>query len=153
MVAVVILLTQLSATLPPQIHPDDLEATIIRMDNEREVVVTHTADGTPVRAVVRRLDGKKMTCDRYLAWFANKYTCDGNCGSYLTVSGSASSNINRNDACEKARADACSRAICTTGSYQFCDLIYQYSASLDTGSECSYSQYHNCWTADDCSVE
>lgn len=123
------------------------------LDSEREAVITVGLDGKPTQAVIRRFDGKPMTCDTYFAAFSQTYTCNGNCATPLTASATATSNSSRAEACAEARAAACTAATCSSGSYQFCDLQYAYSLWNGNTGSCTYSIRLACEVTDDCSVD
>ena len=151
MLHILVLLSQLTSA--PQLPADlDEVGAIVRLDAEREAVVTYGSDGKPVHALVRRIDGRPMTCDTFMAWFSQNYTCNGSCSSTLPAHGWGMSNAGRYAACEAARADACAEATCSSGSYMFCSLNYSYSG-WNGGSGCNYYQFRDCAVPDDCSVE
>ncbi len=143
MIHLLVILAQLAT--PPQ----PLATETFPLDSEREAVITLGLDGKPVQAVVRRFDGKPMTCETYFAWHRQYYTCTGNCGAVYSASGSEGSNSSRLEACEAAKATACSFATCQSGTYQHCSLQYSYSG-WNGGSGCSYGQIRDCPIPDDC---
>ena len=154
MLQILILLAQLTSAppLPPPVDEAPSVTATIRLDDEREAVVTYGADGKPVRAVVRRIDGQPMTCDTFMAWHSQNSACNGSCSSTLLAHGWGRANAGRYAACEAARADACAEATCSSGSYMHCSLNYSYSG-WNGGSGCNYYQFRDCPVPDDCSVE
>ncbi|HYC92112.1 MAG TPA: hypothetical protein VEO54_23060 [Thermoanaerobaculia bacterium] len=147
MIHLIVILAQL-ATAPQQALPTES----FPLDSEREAVITLGLDGKPVQAVVRRFDGKPMTCETYFAWHRQYYTCTGNCGATYVTSGSEGSNSSRLAACEAAKATACSFATCQSGTYQYCSLQYSYSGWNGGTGSCTYGQIRDCPVADDCTV-
>jgi hypothetical protein len=142
----IVILAQLAT--PPQ----PLATETFPLDSEREAVITLGLDGKPVQAVVRRFDGKPMTCDTYFAAFSQTYTCNGNCGAPLTASATAASNYSRAEACSEARAAACASATCSSGSYQFCTLRWSYSLWNGNTGSCTYTIRLACDLDDDCAI-
>lgn len=147
MIHLIVIVAQLAAA--PQ---QQLPTTTFSIDAEREAVITLGPDGEPVQAVVRRFDGKPMTCETYFAWHRQYYTCNGSCSSVYTASGAEGSNSSRLQACEAAKAEACSFATCQSGTYTHCGIAYFY-AGWNGGSGCTYGEIHGCVVADDCTVE
>ena len=146
---VIILLAQLVAA-----HPNAESTTVnMQIDHEREIVLTQDANGKPIRALLRRYDGKPMTCPTFFAWISSRYTCNGNCASSFTATGDDGSDVNRYAACMAARTELCAEATCSSGSYQFCSLNYSYSGWNGGTGSCSYTELHDCPVPDDCTVE
>lgn len=147
-------MTYMFLLLAQLIAPANAPATTtMLLDAEREVVLTLGADGAPVAAVIRRFDGKPMTCDTYFAAFSQTYTCNGNCATAMTASASRTSNFSRAEACEAARADACAAATCTSGTYQLCTQNYRYSLWNGNTGSCTYSVRLACEVTEECSLE
>ena len=144
MLHVFLLLAQLEVT------PQQLPTTTFPLDAEREAIVTLGPDGRPVQAVVRRFDGQPQTCSTYLAFFRQRYSCNGSCASTFSAQGQAGSNVSRTAACEAAKADACADATCSSGTYMFCSLDYSYSMWNGGGGGCTYTQERDCVVPDSC---
>lgn len=139
---------------PPPLDPRGVYTTHnLHVDDERELVLTKDATGRTVRALLRRYDGKPMTCPHFYAWISSNYSCTNNCSATYTADGEAGSNVNRYAACSAAREELCAEATCSSGSYLFCSLNYSESGWNNYTGSCSYWEIRPCVVADDCSVE
>jgi hypothetical protein len=138
-------------SLPPEMPSEAaLTETIVTLDEEREAVLKRDADGKLVEAIVRRFDGRAMTCDPYFAWVSQEYTCTGNCGNSYQANGHYGG-TSRSNACANARADMCSQASCSGGTYSFCSLIEAESAQLYSSSPtCAYATFRACLIDENC---
>ncbi len=145
MIYMFLLLAQLGTS------PQQLPTVTVALDAEREAIVTLRPDGSFVQAVVRRYDGKPMTCETYLAFFSQEYTCNGSCASTIMVQGQGGSFVSRGAACAAAKADACANATCSPGTYGFCSLNYSYSITNGGGGGCTYNHERDCIMTDSCS--
>jgi hypothetical protein len=144
MIYMFLLLAQLGTSSP------QLPTTTIALDADREAVVTLGVDGKPVQAVVRRFDGQQMTCETYLAFFSQEYTCNGSCATTINASGQGGSFSSRAAACSAAKAQACANATCSSGTYQLCSLNYSYSMTNGGTGSCTYYQERDCIMTDSC---
>jgi hypothetical protein len=151
MIYVLLLLARLTAQPAPAPSPDltpdeDLVATAMKLDDSRELIVMRNATGQPVRAIVRRFDGKQMTCDAYFAWVTTEYHCGGGqtCASAYTAYGHAGG-TSRANACANAKADGCAATGCYPGGYQWCALVEAVSGVYyNAGGGCGYNFISNC---------
>lgn len=152
MIYVLMLLAPLLAdpvSAPSVNIPSDeaLVATTMKLDDSRELVVMKNALGQPVRAIVRRIDGKQMTCDPYFAWVTTEYHCGGggeSCDFPYTAYGH-SGGTSRSSACANAKADGCVSTGCYPGGYQWCSLIEAVSGVYyDASGGCGYDLISNC---------
>jgi hypothetical protein len=152
MIYALLLLSRLLAQTTPavpsvNVGPDDqLVTTTMKLDDTKELTVTRNAAGQPVRAIVRRVDGKRMTCDPYFAWVETTYSCGGGqtCSSAYTAYGHAGG-TSRSNACANAKADGCAATGCYPGSYQWCSLVEAVSGVYyDAGGVCGYDLISNC---------
>jgi len=145
MLHVLVLLAQMTVT-SPALSPQDeaLIATTVPLGNNIEMTVMRNAQGEAVRAIVRRTDGKQMTCDPYFAWVTHDYACDGCANGTYTVYGHAGG-TSRSNACANAKADGCAYAVCNPGTYSYCQLIEAVSGVYyDAGGTCGYQLLQNC---------
>src|SRR6202008_153854 len=132
---------------------EQLVQTVIKLDETREVLMMRDATGKPVRAIVRRIDGKPMmTCDPYWAWVSHDFHCGQGCGNPYTANGSAGG-ASRANACLNARNDGCSQTACSPPSaYVYCGFIAAFAGQYyDANPGCGYEFLHDCLVDDDCS--
>ena len=139
----------LGATL---VSPLQLPPTIV--DGEVSIEVTRDLTGNPVRAVVRRTDGKRMThCDPYMATLEQTYGCQsGDCSSGWGVATGVGYGQSDTDACNAAKAEMCQYATCASGSYQYCatTMTEVYELVSDSGGNCTYSGAGACFVSMEC---
>ncbi|HYH07178.1 MAG TPA: hypothetical protein VEK11_08995 [Thermoanaerobaculia bacterium] len=105
------------------------------------------AMGQPVRAIVRRYDGKRMTCDPYFAWVTTDYHCGGSetCTNTAYTAYGHAGGTSRANACANAKADGCASTGCYPGGYQWCALQEAVSGVYyDAGGGCGYDLLSNC---------
>jgi hypothetical protein len=152
MAYVLLLLVCLSAPSVPApsvvVSPEeDLVTTTVTLDDSRELTVMRNATGQPVRAIVRRMDGKQMTCDPYFAWVTTTYHCGGGetCSNTAYTAYGHAGGTSRSDACANAKADGCASTGCYPGGYQWCSLVEAVSGVYyDAGGGCGYNLISNC---------
>ena len=117
------------------------------------VEIVRDASGRATRAIVSRVDGKRMThCDAYYAVLEQEYQCQGSgCGIYTYLETGAAFGSSDTAACSAARSQACdSSAWCP--SYGFCSTITDtlYSFAYEQGGNCFYAQAGWCGTGGSC---
>jgi hypothetical protein len=91
-----------------------------------------------------------MTCETYIAFFSQEYTCNGSCASTFTAQGQGGSFVSRAAACAAAKAAACANATCSSGTYGFCSLNESYSLTNGGGGGCTYNFERACIMTDSC---
>jgi hypothetical protein len=126
---------------------ENLVATTMKLDESRELIVMRNAMGQPVRAIVRRYDGKRMTCDPYFAWVTTDYHCGGSetCTNTAYTAYGHAGGTSRANACANAKADGCASTGCYPGGYQWCALQEAVSGVYyDAGGGCGYDLLSNC---------
>lgn len=156
MIYALVILAQLTL-VPPPAPPDgafcdeSLIETTVKLDDGRMLTISREPmTGRPIRAVVRRFDGKPMTCDPYFAWVSHKFRCDaGDCNAGWYQANGVGGGTTRQNACINARDDGCAQTACSPGTYQYCEWVEGFSG-IANGS-CVYQELHTCWVQDDCS--
>lgn len=156
MIATFVLLAQLVHAQPVQpVVPagpaecDDANSMVstFRLDEQREMTLTRNAAGAPIRAVVKRIDGRQMTCDPYLAWVSHDFHCGqaGACSNYYTANG-VGGGTSRSAACLAAKADGCSQTACSPGTYGYCGTVEAVNGIFNgsEGGGCSYGGMQYC---------
>ena len=157
MIATFVLLAQLVHAQPaqPVLPPAECDAnsmvSTIRLDDQLEMTLTRDAAGAPVKAVVRRMDGRRMTCDAYFAWVSHDFHCGQGCNNPYTANGHAGG-TSRSNACANAKADGCSQTACSPGTYGFCGTIESVNGIFngDEGGGCSYGGMQYCLVSGIC---
>ncbi len=138
-----------SAPIDGAICDESLITTTVNLDDGRELVISRDPTGRPVQAILRRLDGKPMTCDPYFAWVSHNFHCGGNCDGGAYTANGHMGGTSRSNACVNARNDGCSQTACSPGTYQYCGLIEAFSGVAN--GNCVYQSLHDCFVQDDCS--
>jgi hypothetical protein len=114
---------------------------------ETRVQIVRDAAGKPARAIVSRIDGKRMThCDTYAALLEQEYACQGSgCGNYYYLETGTGSGSTETEACSEARTQACDASDWCT-SYQFCSTLTDWLGVLayEQGGNCIYYNYGTC---------
>jgi len=134
------------------VSPLQLPSTVTK--GEVSIDLTRDVNGMPVRAVVRRTDGKPMThCDAYTATLEQTYGChSGDCSSGWSVATGVGYGSSDTDACDAAKADMCQYATCYSGTYQYCATSISQTFSLvsESGGSCTYTGSGSCYVSMDC---
>lgn len=155
MIYALVILAQLTV-VPPPAPPDgafcdeSLITTTVNLDDGRVLTILREPTGRPVQAIVRRLDGKPMTCDPYFAWVSHLFTCGASCegGAPYQANGTAGG-TSRSNACLNARNDGCAQTACSPGTYTYCGFVEAFSGVAN--GNCWYGSLHDCLVQDDCS--
>lgn len=159
MIYALVILAQLTAA-PPPVLPDGafcdegLITTTLNLDEGRVLTTLREPTGRPVRALLRRLDGKPMTCDPFFAWVSHYFTCGASCeGGVPYQANGHMGGTTRANACLNARNDGCSQTACSPGTYRYCGFIEAFSGAAY--GNCVYGELRDCvgsgGLTDDCS--
>lgn len=156
MITAFVLLAQLvgNAPLLPAEAPECDESmiqTTMKLNDDLQMTVIRDVTGRPNRAVVRRFDGKPMTCEPFFAWVSHDFSCGQGCGNPYTANGHAGGS-SRWNACTNARQDGCAQTACSPNTYEYCSTGEKWTGTLMTGGgECTYYQVNPCIINDNCS--
>jgi hypothetical protein len=129
-----------TATLLRKAPPSVITKRGLRLELVRE------PGGKVSRLIVKRQDGRPMTCDAYMALMEQEYACyGGQCYTYNYLETGSGFGSTQEDACAAARSDMCaSSAGCP--SYQFCYTLTDWSGVLayEQGGGCVYYYAGTC---------
>ena len=123
-----------SVTILRKAPPSVINKGALRLELVRE------PGGKLSRLIVKRTDGRPMTCDPYMALMEQEFTCyGGQCYTYNYLETGSGFGSTQEDACAAARSEMCaSSAWCS--SYQFCTTLTDWSGVLagEQGGGCLY---------------
>lgn len=156
MIHALVILAQLTV-VPPSLPvegafcDENVVTTTLKIGTDRLLTVQREPSGRPIRAILKRVDGKPMTCDAYFAWVSHDFACGQGCSNPYTANGHAGG-TSRSNACTNARNDGCSQTACSPGTYQYCGYIEAVSGVYyNAGGTCGYQDLHDCLVNDNCS--
>jgi hypothetical protein len=156
MIAAFVLLAQLVGNQPllpaeAQECGETAIQTTMKLNDDLQLTVSRDVTGRPLRAVVKRFDGKPMTCEPFFAWIAHDFSCGQGCSNPYTANGHAGGS-SRFNSCTNARQDGCAQTACAPSTYEYCATGEKFSGTLlSGGGECTYYQLNNCVINDNCS--
>jgi hypothetical protein len=134
-----------SADVPvlPQAKPS------VIVKGELRYEVTRDLAGKITKLIVNRVDGKPMThCAQWYAIHEFEFYCPGgpSCNSYSNLAYGTAYGSTESEACQGARADACSTISCGS-SVTVCNVLTDWLGILtaESGGNCYYGFHDFCY--------